>query len=106
MAARIAPLLLALALLALAACGEDAATPSPTAGPAVSPAPSPTPQASVPSPAATAFPVFEVPEPSFAYAAIDGTIWLASADGSARRQLLPKIGQNADEVLPQRRLVT
>ncbi len=97
MAARIAQVLLALALLALAACGEDAATPSPTAGPSVSPASSPTPEVSVPSPTATPFPVFEVPEPSFAYAAVDGTIWLASADGSARRQLLPSVGQNADE---------
>ncbi len=97
MAARIAPLLLALALLTLTACAEDSPAPARTASPSVSPASSPTPRVSVPSPTATPFPVFEVPEPSFAYAAIDGTIWLASADGSARRQLLPSVGQNADE---------
>ncbi len=97
MAARIAPLLLALALLTLTACAEDSPAPARTASPPVSPASSPTPRVSVPSPTATPFPVFEVPEPSFAYATFDGTIWLASADGSARRQLLPKVGQIASD---------
>ncbi|HEU4758350.1 MAG TPA: hypothetical protein VFT91_00045 [Dehalococcoidia bacterium] len=76
---------LTLSILAETACLTQSELPlSPSASPLLSPRPTPS--------------TAEVPGPSFAYAAADGTIWLINADGAGKSQLISApIGSNFDQ---------